>query len=616
MHTYARLISLVFLFVCYSAWSQDHIRIEKKNLTTTIREDATFTQHVEFQYKILTQEGVNNSASIPLVYFSDRQKFKLLEAYTLKANGQKIPLLAENIQIQKGLAQGDLSVSYQNFINQVLRFSDVTIADSIYISYESETLIPLYSGQYVDFQRIALSNTWDGARITYRYPKNMVLQFAQSGFTETKSNTDTYSENTYNLGKTPSKNLESQGLNSWKEMPYIQVSSFADAAAMAAAYRITESTKKTISPQLQALADEITAGIIEPRDQLKALYDWMGKNIRYVAVYYGQGGFIPHSIEEILKNRFGDCKDQTLLLQTLALAKGIEAHTVMIFADTLNYITPPLATTGNYNHVIVYAPSLNLFVDPTAASSIRFGDLPIVDMSKQVLSVKDGTFLTTPSPSAEKDTLHRASKWNIDADGNVTVELVHTATGRIQNDIIALRKSINREKESTWLKTQMRQSGLEGDGSIRFSSTNGVVDGARMTLRYTIKSAFTEEQGAVPLVFVYGGPIHFFTASQSYLHSQARKQDYFCPPMTVKDTFDIAWAGDFEFILPKDTAFSNDLYRWYSKYIKTEKRLHVERELIVGSTSVVCAGDKYLHHKETFAKIDRAIKAQILYRKI
>jgi hypothetical protein len=34
----------------------------------------------------------------------------------------------------------------------------------------------------------------------------------------------------------------------------------------------------------------------------------MGKNIRYVAVYYGQGGFIPNDIDDILKNRFGDAK--------------------------------------------------------------------------------------------------------------------------------------------------------------------------------------------------------------------------------------------------------------------------------------------------------------------
>ncbi len=350
----------------------------------------------------MTQEGLNSSASFPLGYFADRQRFNLLEAYTLKASGQKIPLLKENIQVQKGLAAGDLAISYQHYVRQVLRFSDVAIGDSIYLLYELETFVPLFSGQFTEYQSLTPSIAWEGARLTYRYPKAMALQFAQQDFREERTDTTTHSERSFIIGSVPSKSLEVRGLNNWKESPYVQVSSFANPAAMASAYRATEAPKKIVTPQVLALANDITAGITEPRAQFKALYDWVGKNIRYVAVYYGQGGFIPHDVEDILKNRFGDCKDQALLLQTLALAKGIEAHTVLLMADYITYATPPLATVGNYNHVIVYVPSLATFADPTAAASVRFGDLPLSDMPKQVLSVKDGSFLTTPSPNAEK----------------------------------------------------------------------------------------------------------------------------------------------------------------------------------------------------------------------
>lgn len=614
MKRFTRLFAIVCMLASSAAWSQGHVRFEKMSVTNDIRADATTTTAIELQYKLLTQEGVSSSASYPVGYMSDRQRFKLIEAYTLKASGQKIPFPAENIQIQKGLAQGDRAISYQFYVSQVYRFADVAVGDSIYMHYNIETFVPDFTGQYSNFQFVSNTLAWDSARFAYRYPKTMPLQFVQQGFTATTSSTDTHTENIYELGNTPSKSLEVRGLNNWKESPYVQVSSFANPVAMASAYRATEAPKKTVTPQVQALADEITAGITEPRAQFKALYDWMGNNIRYVAVYYGQGGFIPHDVEEILKNRFGDCKDQALLLQTLALAKGIEAHTVLLMSDTVNYAAPPLATASNYNHVIVYAPSLATFADPTAAASIRFGDLPLSDMSKQVLSIKDGTFLTTPSPNAEKDTLHRKALWTIDAQGNVDVDLTFTATGRVQNDIVALRKGIEPGKESVWLREAIRSAGLEGFGTVRFSMVNGVVGGKFLYLKHTIKELVVQDQGVLPLNYVYAGPISFQNVLQAYL-SPTRKQDYGCMPMTIRDTFEIRWEGDFQMLLPKDSAFTDGVYSWKSSFQQTDKTILVERELKVNTPSIACDAVNYAKYRETVQKIDRASKAQIVYRK-
>ncbi len=477
MKLFAYLLVILCTLVSSVVWSQGHVKFEKMSVDNDIRNDATSTSTVELQYKLLTQEGVASSASYPVAYMSDRQRYTLHEAYTLKANGQKVALPNENIQTQSGLAQGDRAISYQFFVSQVLRFPDVAVGDSIYLRYIIETFVPDFTAQYSNFQTLSPLLAWDNIRIAYRYPKTMALLFAQQGFSGSIVSTDAHTEQVYVLGSIPSKSLEAQGLDNWKERPYIQVSSFAGAEALAGAYRATEMPKKVVTPQVQVLAEEITAGLSTPRDQMKALYDWIGKNIRYVAVYYGQGGFIPHDVAEILKNRFGDCKDQALLLQTLAQAKGIEAHTVLLMADLVTYNTPPLATASNYNHVIVYIPSLSIFADPTAAASIRFGDLPLSDMSKQVLSVKDGALLSTPSPSADKDTLHRKAIWTIDAQGNVSVDLTFTAAGRVQNDIVALRKSIEPGKESVWMRDRIRGMGIDGTGSVRFSTLNGAVGG-------------------------------------------------------------------------------------------------------------------------------------------
>jgi transglutaminase-like putative cysteine protease len=614
MQALIRLALLLFAFASATAWSQGHVRYETMNVLADIRADGTFTNTIEMQYKLLTQEGVSSSASFPISYMADRQRYKLFDAYTLKANGQKIPLPSENIQIQKGLAQGDRAISYQHFVNQLHRFADVAIGDSIYFRYEVETFLPDFSGHYTNYRYLTHVLAWDQAQFTFRYPKAMPLQFAHQNFTESVASSDTHMERRFTIGATPSKNLEAQGLNNWKETPHVIVTSFADAPAMASAYRDTETPKKIITPQLQSLANEITAGITEPRAQFKALYDWMGKNIRYVAVYYGQGGFIPNDIDDILKNRFGDCKDQTLLLQTLALAKGIDAHTVLLMSDTQNYATPALATANNYNHVIVYVPALKLFADPTTANDIRFGDLPLADMAKQVLSVKDGAFLATPSPKADKDTMRRKVVWTIDAAGDANVELTFTAEGRIQNEIVALRKSIEPGKEAVWMKERIRGFGAVGEGTMRFATVNGVVGGKFLTIKHSLKNAVVQDQGVLSFATIYSGPITFQQALQTYL-SPSRFQDYWCMPMTVKDSFEIRWEGEMEMFLPKDVQISDGVYTWSSRFKQQGKVITAERELSVNTPSVACSVSDYAKHRDTVQKIDRAARAQIVYRK-
>ncbi|MCR5002854.1 MAG: transglutaminase domain-containing protein [Bacteroidales bacterium] len=77
------------------------------------------------------------------------------------------------------------------------------------------------------------------------------------------------------------------------------------------------------TPELKALAEEITAGIENPYNQVKAIYD-------YVDAYPWAGAreysTIPNIPEYVYNIKHGDCGQQSLLLITLCRIKGIPAH--------------------------------------------------------------------------------------------------------------------------------------------------------------------------------------------------------------------------------------------------------------------------------------------------
>jgi hypothetical protein len=123
-----------------------------------------------------------------------------------------------------------------------------------------------------------------------------------------------------------------------------------------------------VTPAVQALAEEITKDSTDPAAQASAIYEWVNKNIRYLSVVLGKGGWIPHSTTEILANRYADCKDYATILHALLKAKGIESHPVLIRSELGNWF-PDVAATDYFNHAVLYIPSLNLFADATAPNT-------------------------------------------------------------------------------------------------------------------------------------------------------------------------------------------------------------------------------------------------------
>jgi len=146
-----------------------------------------------------------------------------------------------------------------------------------------------------------------------------------------------------NLKYAPNEQLE-VGLDDYA--PHIYISTFPSQAAFAKAYESKIKDKVKVTPQVQKLADEITKDIKLAKDgevkdakqaekdfkqqQARAIYNWVSRNIRYVAIYLDDGSITPHDANSIIDNRYGDCKDHNALLIALLSAKGISASSAMI----------------------------------------------------------------------------------------------------------------------------------------------------------------------------------------------------------------------------------------------------------------------------------------------
>ena len=166
-------------------------------------------------------------------------------------------------------------------------------------------------------------------------------------------------------------------------------------------------------------------------EKIRAIYDFCAKDIRYVGVEYGQAGYEPHKAEDIFKNKYGDCKDQAVLLVTMLGEAGFTAYPVLIpTKDCYNLREDfPSMLFDHAIAVVSYQDKLT-FMDPTA-ETCSFGDLPTGDQDRSVLICKPDGYLikTTPLYPAEHNRLKQELKLVIAKDETITVKKKVSAYG-------------------------------------------------------------------------------------------------------------------------------------------------------------------------------------------
>lgn len=143
---------------------------------------------------------------------------------------------------------------------------------------------------------------------------------------------------------------------------------------------------------------ELIKGKQTPEEKARAIYNFCAQKIRYVAVEYGDAGYEPHKAEDIFSNKYGDCKDQAILLVTMLREAGIASWPVLISTKE-HYDLIKDFPSMLFNHCIAAVSLADeiLFMDPTA-ETCSFKDLPAGDQDRQVLLFKDNTYEIRNTP--------------------------------------------------------------------------------------------------------------------------------------------------------------------------------------------------------------------------
>src|SRR5712671_2229652 len=274
---------------------------------------------------------------------------------------------------------------------------------------------------------------------------------------------------------------------------------------MGLAYAAAALPKAVVTPEIAALADEITRGIEDRRRQAAAIDAWMKKNIRYVALWLSLGRVVPNDAATVLRNKYGDCKDKVTLMSALLAAKGIASEAALVnFGPVYTLAEPP--TMVALNHVILYLPEFDVYDDPTAQYA-AFGVMAADTYDKPVVrvSASGAKLARTPAMAPDDHTAHARTVVNVAADGTVTGHTEETNTGIFGFGLRFAGANAQNVGE-TAPQRMLQLYNTPGTGQYDFGNVADTIDPANMRGAFTLTERFKPPAAGASTRISFGLP--------------------------------------------------------------------------------------------------------------
>lgn len=342
-----------------------------------IQRDGSLEEHDDSTLRANTASGIDAIAQRYVWFDRDIERVELLAAETIDRDGVAHAVGPDAIRdVQEPRSAG--APTFQNGVLRTVVFPGVEAGSRTRVAFRKVRTRPLNPGYFAYFVEPSREPV-DSQRLIFDLPADMPLHADARGYVALPPVTEngrTRYAFAYRHGPYP--RIENGAVADATDGDRLMVSTLPDFAAFAARYRASAVDPGASDPAVVRLAQTLTAGAADPRDKARILYDWMQANVRYVALFLGETAAAPHRVTDILRNRYGDCKDHVALFGALLAAAGIRSEPVLLNLGAV-YTLPSVPGYGGgaINHAITWLPDLGLYAD-TTTRGIAFGYLPPV----------------------------------------------------------------------------------------------------------------------------------------------------------------------------------------------------------------------------------------------
>ena len=412
----------ILMCICTAAFAQykPAYSVVKSNSKYVINRDASYTQYLEEQTRVDTPQGVRMLGERKISYNSTLEDVEVLEAYTIQPDGTRIVVPLDKIRTQDDVEED--GAIYSDSKSKVIIYPKLEVGSQVYYRAKSVQHTPQFPGHFFMWEHYSPHLRYESVNVELTHDIGIEVGVSTKGMQGGKLEVSSL-PNTVSYKFTFSQDKAHPGEESRADLtdfaPNFSASTFKTYADVGTAYQVRAKDKAKVTPAIQTLANELIqkANAQTTLEKVKVLHHWVAQNIRYLGIYVGAGGYVPHDAQSILDNRYGDCKDHVVILEALLAAVGIDSSPALINSSAA-YLLPQLPTPGIFDHVITYVPSLKVFLDSTSRFA-PLGTLPNGDLDKPVVIAATGALSRTPPTHPSKDRTEARIQMKLTRDGSI-----------------------------------------------------------------------------------------------------------------------------------------------------------------------------------------------------
>ncbi|HEX4004197.1 MAG TPA: DUF3857 domain-containing protein [Candidatus Acidoferrales bacterium] len=410
---------------------------------TTVHDNGEIDTLHRQAIRLLRNEARREYGGIDVSFDKDT-KIAYMKAWTIESNGHEIAV-GEKDAVEHGYLD---DLEYTDLRGKALQFPEANPGNVVGFEYVQRQRPYVFESDWSFQDRLPVVD----ARFELQMPPGWELQTQWFNYPEQQPQTPGPNQYVWEVKNLPGVEIEPDmppwravagwaGVKYFPRDPAMRAKSSGSWQDIGLWYNgLTQATRDS-SPAIQQKVAELTAGISDPVQKIRALTEYVQRNIRYFAIEIGIGGWQPHPAAEIFAHQFGDCKDKATLLSTMLHEIGIESYYMAV--DDERGVIHPNYPSIYMNHMILairlpdsvqdaalYAtindPKLGrlLIFDPTN-EHVPLGYLPwYLQYSYGLLMAPDGgRLMALPLLPSSTNRLLRTAKFDLTPAGDLSGEV-------------------------------------------------------------------------------------------------------------------------------------------------------------------------------------------------
>lgn len=398
---------------------------------TTVFENGLSSKFRQVVFQPLTDSAAASARQFGFAYESGRQRVQLRGARVFRGDGR----VDEAIESGEAAANDPSIAMYTSARTFYVQFPRLEPGDVVELRYRIDDVVPQnefadYFGEIVYLQSDDLTQRAEYVLIT---PKSRRFFIDHRGIPNLKTSRTESGPNTiyrFVANDVPPLVPESN-MPPWPEvLGFVHVSTFDSYATLGRWYWGLSHEQLDLDDETRKLAHSIVQGKQTPLDKVKAVYNWVIKNTRYVALEFGIYGYKPRRCVQTVARGWGDCKDKATVIVSLLRELGIDATIVVLRTGMRGDLNSSVASLAPFDHAIAYVPSLDLYLDGTAENAGAL-ELPAMDLGALAIQINGGNakVVRLPQNDPRNNVRKREVVATLNSDGSAALTLSYEARG-------------------------------------------------------------------------------------------------------------------------------------------------------------------------------------------